>query len=48
MLFIKIKIWTGYSWVLHAQRPQDKEKVNKKCEGDSNFKKKLKRKKESR
>ena len=41
-------IWTGYSWVLHAQRPQDKEKVNKKCEGDSNFKKKLKRKKESR
>ena len=41
-------IWSGYSWVLHAQRPQDKEKVKKVNEGDSNFKKKLKRKKESR
>ena len=41
-------IWTGYRSVLHAQRPQDREKVNKKYEGDSNFRKKFKRKKESR
>ena len=41
-------IWTGYSWVLHAQRPQDLEKVKHKVEGDFNFKKKFKRKKESR
>jgi len=41
-------IWTGYRWILEAKRPQDKRKVNKKIEGDSNFKKKLKRKKESR
>jgi len=41
-------IWTGYEWVLHAQRPQDREKVKQKVEGDFNFKKKVKRKKESR
>ena len=41
-------IWTGYSWVLHAQRPQDREKAKQKVEGDINSKKKLKRKKESR
>ena len=34
-------IWTGYSWVLHAQRPQDREKVKQKVEGDFNFKKKV-------
>ena len=41
-------IWTGYRWVLHAQRPQDREKVKQKVGGDYNFKKKFKRKKESR
>ena len=41
-------IWTGDSWVLHAQRPQDREKVKQKVEGDFNFKRKVKRKKESR
>ena len=41
-------IWSGYRWILEAKRPQDKKKVDKKTEGDSNFKKKQKRKKESR
>ena len=41
-------IWSGNKWVLEAKRPQDKEKVNIKREGSSNFKKKIKRKKESR
>ena len=41
-------IWTGYSWVLHAQRPQDRERDKQKVEGDIHFKKKFKRKKESR
>ena len=41
-------IWSGYKWILEAKRPQDKKKVDKKTEGDSNFKKKQKRKKESR
>ena len=41
-------IWSGYDWVLHAQRPQDREKVKQRTGGVSNFKKKLKRKKESR
>ena len=41
-------IWNGYRWILEAKRPQDKRKVIKKIEGDSNFKKKLRRKKESR
>jgi len=41
-------IWNGYRWILEAKRPQDRRKVDKKVEGDSNFKKKPKRKKESR
>ena len=41
-------IWSYNKWVLEAKRPQDKEKVNIKREGSSNFKKKIKRKKESR
>ena len=41
-------IWTGYSWVLHAQRPQDRENDKQKVAGDFHFKKKFKRKKESR
>ena len=43
-------IWdhVRYRWILEAKRPQDKEKGNKRSEGDSNFKKKVKRKKESR
>ena len=41
-------IWNGYRWILEAKRPQDRKKVDNKGEGDSNFKKKPKRKKESR
>ena len=40
-------IWNGYGWVLEAKRPQDKERVNMKREGSSNFKK-VRRKKEPR
>ena len=41
-------IWNGYGWVLEAKRPQDNERVSVKREGSSNFKKKVRRKKEPR
>ena len=36
-------IWNGDQWVPEAKRPQDREKVNKKSESNSNFEKKFKR-----
>ena len=34
-------IWNGNQWVPEAKRPQDREKVNKKSESNSNFEKKF-------